>query len=120
MVYLCKMPPVYGFQYRTFKIIRFLVLGMLLANQDTELTQHTGSQRFFNVCGSLTYIPGGGLLTGFAMRSDPKGFSGFGGCFVWFFYFWQPVVASSDSRIALKLTNPSVSQNLPKRKNAKE
>jgi len=39
MVYLCKMPPVYGFQYRTFKIIRCLVLGMLLANQDTELTQ---------------------------------------------------------------------------------
>ena len=25
---------------------------------------------------ALTYIPGGGLLTGFAMRSDPKGFSG--------------------------------------------
>ena len=26
---------------------------------------------------ALTYIPGGGLLTGFAMRSDPKGFSVF-------------------------------------------
>ena len=25
---------------------------------------------------ALTYIPGGGLLRGFAMRSDPKGFSG--------------------------------------------
>ena len=25
---------------------------------------------------ALTYIPGGGLLTGFAMRSEPKGFSG--------------------------------------------
>ena len=25
---------------------------------------------------TLTYIPGGGLLTAFAMRSDPKGFSG--------------------------------------------
>ena len=25
---------------------------------------------------ALTYIPGGGLLTGFAMRSDPKGFWG--------------------------------------------
>ena len=24
---------------------------------------------------ALTYIPGGGLLTGFAMRSDPRGFS---------------------------------------------
>ena len=24
---------------------------------------------------ALTYVPGGGLLTGFAMRSEPKGFS---------------------------------------------
>jgi len=33
-------------------------------------------ERLFNVYVALTYIPGGGLLTGFAMRSDPKGFSG--------------------------------------------
>jgi len=30
----------------------------------------------FSMYVALTYIPGGGLLTGFAMRSDPKGFSG--------------------------------------------
>ena len=32
--------------------------------------------RLFSMYVALTYIPGGGLLTGFAMRSDPKGFSG--------------------------------------------
>ena len=30
------------------------------------------TERFFSVYVALTYIPGGGLLTGFAMRSDPN------------------------------------------------
>ena len=32
--------------------------------------------RIFSMYVALPYIPGGGLLTGFAMRSDAKGFSG--------------------------------------------
>ena len=31
-----------------------------------------GLENFLSVYVALTYIPGGGLLTGFAMRNDPN------------------------------------------------
>ena len=51
------------------------ILRLSLPEQQRRVRRRSPTS-IFSMYVALTYIPGGGLLTGFAMRSDPKGFSG--------------------------------------------
>ena len=63
---------------RVDEVERTEVFGESFANRlrGSLCVAEVGSVLSLSMYVALTYIPGGGLLTGFAMRSDPKGFSG--------------------------------------------